>query len=105
MRSLANTTTTATAGGSPASGRGEPSYFEAAQGGWKRFIGPLLGLAVTAGVAAGLVLALDGRMSLLLEPDENLGGASSMMQCGVYQDPADPTVQLTDAEIWDAAGA
>lgn len=63
-------------------------------------MGPLLGLVATAGVAIGLVMILDDRFATLLRPDKGLGA----MQCGVYQDPADPTVQLTDAEIWDAAG-
>lgn len=87
----------ASTGGSPASG--SPSQLEAARtpltagagggsshannnrGGWKRFVGPLIGLVATAGVALGLVLILDDRFASVLRPDKTLGA----MQCGVYQ--------------------
>lgn len=84
--------TRAGAGGSPsqleaartpltAGAAGSGGNTAGANGGWKRFIGPLIGLVATAGVALGLVLILDDRFASMLRPDKSLGA----MQCGVYQ--------------------
>jgi hypothetical protein len=72
---------------------------------WGRFVGPLVALVATGGVAVGLVLLLDNKFSLTVNPPKSLGAGGGKMECGVYQNMTDPTVKLTDAEIWQSPGA
>lgn len=68
---------------------------------WARFVGPLVAAGAIAALAAGLLLLLNEKGQW------SWGGpklGATTMQCGMYQDPSDPTVQLTDAEIWADPG-
>lgn len=69
----------------------------------KKFVGPLVALVAVGGVAVGLLLLLNDKGSFSLSPEKSLGGGGKQV-CGVYQDPKDPTVALTDAEVWAAEG-
>lgn len=99
-------------GGSPS---GSPNQMEAARtplatGGqqqpprrpWARFVGPLVAVVALAAAVVGLLLLLADQGALSIPADKKLG---TKVECGVYQDPADPTVKLTDAEVWAADGA
>ena len=60
----------------------------------RNYVTPLLAVCGLGGIAFGLYLFLGNGAYTLNIPAPKVGGGRNM-QCGVYQDPTDPTVKLT----------